>query len=120
MPLAGEIIRASDVIPDGWTSYTPVWSSSGTQAVLNNGTLTGEFMQVGDLVLVRIVLTMGSTTTFGTSTYRLSLPVAPEVDQVIPGILNDSSAIDRYSANAWIIAATTGGDNMRISAGNGA
>lgn len=57
-----------------WQSYTPTWSSDGTQPVLNNGTLTGAYRRVGSSIEVEIDLTMGSTTTFGTSFYKFSLP----------------------------------------------
>lgn len=119
MPLAGELIRASDVIPDDWTAYTPVWSSSGTAPALGNGTLTGAYMQVGDLVFIKIVLRMGSTTTFGTGVYRFSLPVTPELDTCIPGMANDQSASNRYALSAWLFVAAASGDNMRIGSNTG-
>jgi len=56
------------------TTYTPSWTSTGTQPALGNGTITGTYTRTGSQVTARIVLTMGSTTTFGTGTYRLSLP----------------------------------------------
>jgi hypothetical protein len=114
MPSAGELIRASDAIQDAWTSYTPSWTSSGTAPALGNGTLTGEYQQVGDLVYVKIVWQAGSTTTYGTGTYRFSLPVAPELDEIIPCFVNDSSGSGRYPGVAWIILASATGDNMRI------
>lgn len=120
MPSAGELVRASDVIPDSLTSFTPTWSSSGTQPVLGNGTLTGEYCQVGKLVFVKIVLTAGSTTTFGTSTYRFSLPVTPSLDSTLSAVVHDSSAALRWGGTVWIILASTTGDNMRIAISDGA
>jgi len=119
MPLAGEIIRASDVNPDSWNAYTPVWTASGTAVSLGNGTITGKYFQAGGLVWVKIVLTMGSTTTFGTGFYRLSLPVTPAVDGLLPGFANDLSATRRYRMVAWITTATATGDNMRIACDDG-
>ena len=63
-------------IGDAWTSYTPAWSSSGTQPVLNNGTSVGAWLSAGKLVHFRILITMGSTTTYGTGTYRFTVPTA--------------------------------------------
>lgn len=61
----------------GWTSYTPAWTSAGTQPALGNGTIAGRYRKVaeGDWVYAEFKLTMGSTTTFGTSFYSFSLPL---------------------------------------------
>lgn len=61
---------------DAWVSYTPAWTSSGTAPALGNGTIVGASQVVGPKTLdFYILLTMGSTTTYGTGTYRFSLPV---------------------------------------------
>ncbi|HEY9658384.1 MAG TPA: hypothetical protein V6C65_08025 [Allocoleopsis sp.] len=60
-----------------WTSYTPAWTSSSTQPVLNNGTLDGAYLVIANTVDFRIVLTYGTGTTFGSGQYNLTLPVAP-------------------------------------------
>ncbi|MFD5573971.1 hypothetical protein [Streptomyces cadmiisoli] len=57
-----------------WTSYTPVWTASGTAPVLGNGTLSGRYMKIGRTVVAHIQLVMGSTTTYGTGDYSFSLP----------------------------------------------
>ena len=59
-----------------WTTYTPTWASSGTQPVIGNGTLTGQYLQVGKQLFVQIHCLAGTTTTFGTGTYSWSLPFA--------------------------------------------
>lgn len=59
-----------------WTSYTPVWSSSGTAPAIGNGTLVGRYMKIGRNILCEIHQTNGSTTTYGTGNYNWSLPVA--------------------------------------------
>ena len=58
-----------------WTSYTPVWTAAGTACALGNGTITGAFRRRGDVVDWRVILTPGSTTTFGTGTYSITLPI---------------------------------------------
>jgi hypothetical protein len=115
VPLAGEIVRASDVIRDSWTAYTPVWSASGTAVSIGNGSITGRYMQVGSMVWVNIVLTMGSSTTYGTNFWRFSLPVTPELNELIPGFANDNSAGVRVPMTARIIASSASGENMRIA-----
>lgn len=61
---------------DAWTTYVPVWSSNGTQPAIGNGTITGASIQHGKTVHVRGQITMGSTTTFGTGSYLVTVPIA--------------------------------------------
>lgn len=116
---AGKRLRASDLADltaaaGAWGTYTPTWSAAGTAVSLGNGTCVGSYRQVGQTVDVRVTLTMGSTTTFGTSFYRFSLPVAPKLNSLIPVYADDNSATVRWAGHARIIAATTTGDNMRM------
>lgn len=59
-------------------AFTPTWSATGTQPALGNGTLTGWVVRSGKLRTAFYKLTAGSTTTFGTGTYRFSLPDAED------------------------------------------
>jgi hypothetical protein len=59
-----------------YTAYTPAWTSSGTQPAIGNGTIVGRWVQLGKFVHGYALVTMGSTTTFGTGTYSISLPAA--------------------------------------------
>lgn len=120
MPLAGEFIRASDVIADDWTAYTPSWTAVTSNPALGNGTLTGAYQQVGDIVFIQIVLTTGSTSTYGSGPYLFSLPVTPEIDWAIPGVSFDSSAGSRFPCVCVITTAAATGNNMRISTDVGA
>lgn len=72
-------IGGSGVGADNDTAYpvafTPEWTcTSGTQPSLGNGTLVGYYSQIGHEVHATIVLTAGSTTTFGTGAWAFSLP----------------------------------------------
>lgn len=60
-----------------WQSYTPVWTAATTNPVLNNGTLTGKYCQIGKLVFVKFRLVIGSTTTLGSGDWSISLPLGP-------------------------------------------
>lgn len=55
-------------------TYTPTWSSSGTAVDLGNGVITGTYTKNGNVVKAEIKLIMGSTTTFGSGEYYLTLP----------------------------------------------
>lgn len=73
-------------IGDPWASYTPQWLGATTNPVIGNGTLTGNYMQAGKLVMFRIRVVMGSTTTYGSGAYTFGLPV--------PAVVSTDNAID--------------------------
>lgn len=58
-----------------WTPYTPAWTSTGTAPAVVNGSIVGRFQRFGRTIVCGINLIPGSTTTFGTGNYSLSLPV---------------------------------------------
>jgi hypothetical protein len=62
-------------IGDPWIAYTPVWAATGTAISLGNGTVTGLYMQAGKLVWGTFFITSGTTTTYGTGNYSITLPV---------------------------------------------
>jgi len=76
-----------------WASYSPSWTSDGTQPVLNNGTLTGKYKQIGKTVFVRVKLLIGTTTNTGTGTWYFSLPVNAATAEAIimPATLLDDT-----------------------------
>jgi hypothetical protein len=81
-------------------SYTPVWStygSSPTQPVLGNGTLMAYYTKNHTMVEVDMLLTPGSTTTYGAGTgYQFTLPSLPVMNRQWfgRGALVDTSSID--------------------------
>jgi hypothetical protein len=86
-----------------WTTYVPVWTSTGTAPALGNGSLTGRYVQIGKTVIAKANLTMGSTTTFGTGNYFISLPAtafAVEVNSLGLARAFDASAGAIYGATA--------------------
>lgn len=81
------------------TTFTPSWTSSGTQPSLGNGTIIGEERIIGDLVYLSINLTMGSTTTYGTGTYSFGLntPAATMATIVAGGARCNAGGTTFYS-----------------------
>lgn len=79
LPAGAEIedtdLDAYENLTAAWTTYVPDWTSSGTAPAIGNGTRSGAYIQVGKLVMVRGRLVFGSTSTFGTGSYRVSVPV---------------------------------------------
>jgi hypothetical protein len=56
-------------------TYTPTWSSGGVAPALGNGTIAGTYIKVGKKVQLFITLTMGGTTTYGSSNaWTFTLP----------------------------------------------
>lgn len=56
-------------------TFTPTWTGSGSNPVINSGTLTGKYAQRGKTVWFEIRLLADGTTTFGTGTYAWALPL---------------------------------------------
>jgi len=93
-----------------WNAYVPVWRSSGTAPAIGNGSLTGRFMQVGKTVFFSIHFVAGSTTTFGTGNYTVTLPVAAVALSARVGVygnLTDISATTSYIAFLYWTNGTT-------------
>lgn len=89
-----------------WTSYTPVWSSSGTQPVLNNGTLVGYYAKIGRLVVAKIMLNTGNTTTFGTGFYSWTLPLTAAVTGIPAGQFAHCGSIAASNGSSAFYAPT--------------
>ena len=69
----GSIVSSS--FSSAWTPYTPIWTSTGVQPALNNGTRSGAYYRDGSLVVYKGRFDFGSTTTFGTGIWNFSIPV---------------------------------------------
>lgn len=79
-----EVRDAINGIQAAWTAYTPAWTGTTTNPVIGNGAITGAYLQIGKHIDVWAKVVCGSTTTFGSGGYRLSLPVAPHANFVAP------------------------------------
>lgn len=106
-PMTGQLwydtddVSADPMIQD-WAPYTPAWSATGTAPVLGNGTITGTYQMIGNTLLFRVLLVFGSTSTYGTGSWLITLPpVAPHADYLVPAAacgvtsLRDTSAAAR-------------------------
>jgi hypothetical protein len=85
---------STGVMPS-WQDFTPVWTTTGTAPSLGNGTLEGKWLHYGKMVIVKFHFAAGSTTTFGTGTWRFSLPIQP----VLPSTSYDFAGGEAYLEN---------------------
>lgn len=85
---SGDIAFAADLkdLSSAWVAYTPVWTG-GAGIALGNGSLVGKWRQVGKTVNVKIKLTIGTTTTFGSTVWSFSLPATAKEASADAGVL---------------------------------
>jgi hypothetical protein len=125
MFLSGELPDAEDfaglaAINTAWVTYTPAWTSTGTAPAIGNGTLEGRYLHAGKLMCVTGRIVMGSTTTFGTGLYSMSMPSGLPADSSVlysgSGLVLDSSA---PTANGPCAVRFDGGSAVRFYAAGG-
>jgi len=86
---AGQRITAADLNTatqqGAWASYTPIWSTTGTAPSIGNGSVFGYYSKIGRTVSIRGSIYGGSTTTYGTGDYYVTLPFTAAVTGVPAG-----------------------------------
>lgn len=89
-------------------TYSPAWTGSGGNPAIGNGTITGNYIQIGKLVFFTVNITMGSTTTFGGGTYAFSLPTTAAASAGVIGTVKLANVgTASFLANAFLTATTT-------------
>ena len=96
---------ASYVAPyeTAWTAYTPVWTAASSNPVIGNGTIVGYYKLIGKTCFVRGNVAMGSTTTFGSGEWYISMPFTASNSD---GILMTANLLD--NTTAWYNATVNG------------
>jgi hypothetical protein len=126
--VAGETVTAAEMNAEvrdaittmeaAWTAYTPAWTGSTTNPVLNNGTLDARYNRVGKSIDLYIRIVMGSTTTYGTGSYSLALPATGNGTRwTFYADFFDSSASTTYLATGLVLS--TGTASLFTAAGGG-
>ena len=92
-----------------WASYTVAWGSSGTAPAIGNGTIAGAYSQVQKTVMFRAQMTTGSTSTYGTGAYSITLPPTQSTGQTQVGqaVAFDTSATFYYRGALLLFGAGT-------------
>lgn len=114
------------VLGEAWPSYNPEWTADTTNPTIGNGSIVGARRIVGKTCDFRVIITMGSTTTYGSGGYFVSLP-----DTTVTGVqlvaceVNNSGAV--YHCRGRVLSGgttvqlvappTTAGNNDRSVTG---
>lgn len=105
-------------IANAWTAFTPTWTGT-TDPAIGNGTIDAAYRLIGKAADFRIRITMGSTTTYGTGEWLLSLPTPATTSTNGPlfmGVARDVSATASY----LIVGELSGSSNLRMRVTGGA
>ena len=70
-----EFVTTADQLLGTWIDYTPTWTGVFGNPDIGNGSITGRYSLVNKTVTAQIMITMGSTTTYGNNAYFFGLPV---------------------------------------------
>ena len=63
-----------------WQPYAPTWTAVTTNPTIGNGAIVGAWRRAGDSVEVFVSIYSGTTTTFGSGQYFVSLPTNFNID----------------------------------------
>jgi hypothetical protein len=121
---AANIITSGELFVTGtaWASYAVLWTADGvSQPDIGNGTLVGKFKRIGKVVFVHVTLTTGTTTTYGSGTWRFSLPLPATSSRAVtvPALYLDNGiayhagqAITEFAGNTSFVSVLSGGSPM--------
>lgn len=71
----GTVKINTETFTGDYVAYTPAWTAASSNPSLGNGSIVGLYQELGETIAFRIVLAMGSTTTYGTGAWSFGLPV---------------------------------------------
>lgn len=102
---SGSVTIGATVVTGAWTAYATNWTASAGTPAIGNGTLSATFRLVGKTVDVRIELTAGSTTTFGTAGafWQFSLPSGHTVSgRFVGSLMSIDTGVLEYNGTSEI------------------
>lgn len=103
LSISGSLTLNNSNISTAWTPYTPIWTAASVNPVINNGTIEGWYKLVGKTCFVRGNIVIGTTTTFGSGEWYVSMPfTASHAD----AILMTANLLD--NTTAWYNAVVNG------------
>ena len=96
-----------------WEQYVPSWYGSISNPSLGNGTIYGAFRRLGSVGHLRGVITMGSTTTYGSGEWNITMPAGWSASGIITNgyqvgnVLMVPTAGSAYSGFCWAAPGST-------------
>lgn len=108
-------IVASSVTYGAWTTYAPTWLGTVTNPAIGNGTITARYMQIGKTVHTSGRINMGSSTTFGSGDWHVTLPVTPAANFIAIG---SAYAADATGSLYSAVAGPVSGNQLFFIAGS--
>lgn len=103
-------------------TYTPTWTGATTNPVLGNGTMTADYVKVGQLVRCSLRIDMGSTTTYGSGVWSFTPPFTASAANDVgsayafdAGTANRVGAVQFASTTAMRLVSDLGPDNWGAS-----
>jgi hypothetical protein len=120
---SGQILTAAtlNTIGAAWELWTPVWTATTTNPVIGNGYIEGRYCRINKTVIASGLIITGSTTTYGSGDYRISLPITARSTNAAMGYvtLYDASAGYIGYSDVMIISTTTTTLETRIGNAQG-
>ena len=86
-----------------WTAYTPTLDSSGTTNFGTGGSITGTYKAIGKTIFFNIRMVIGTSPSFGTGVFKISLPVAAINSNTVV-----ASATYLDNGNGWYFGVANG------------
>jgi hypothetical protein len=97
--LTGSVTINESRIDTAWTAYTPQWTAASVNPAIGNGTIEGYYKVIGKTCFVRGNIAMGSTTTFGTGEWYVSMPfTASHADAILMTVTLLDNGSNWYNA----------------------
>lgn len=102
---------ADATLGNAWTTWTPVWSSTGVAPAIVGGTITGRFKRFGKWGLATMTMTLAASSTVGTLLYRWTLPagwtLASATQIYGSASIYDLSATTQFTGTVWAVSTTS-------------
>jgi hypothetical protein len=115
-----DVNSLNTTVRGSWAAYTPGWVASVNPAI-GNGTLGGRYRDRGKTVDFIVQITMGSTTTYGTGQWLISLPSLGAAFGLTPGPVFSAMAIDTSATAKYMLGCeldTTARFKLFVSGGS--
>lgn len=105
---------------DAWTSFTPSFQS-GTGWAVGNATMTGKYVKLGRVVIAKIGILIGSSTTKGSGTLSIGgLPYANITPSAVCFANFHKAANSADYPGEWLVGANVNYGELRSFAASGA